>query len=77
MGGQRVAFVEMLAGLRPDVLDRILGCIPVGHLGKPEEIASIVARLASDEAGFATGRTFPQTAACICSENTRGPRSHS
>jgi acetoacetyl-CoA reductase len=50
---------DMLAGLRPDALDRILDCIPVRRLGKPEEIASIVAWLASDEAGFATGADFP------------------
>jgi acetoacetyl-CoA reductase len=50
---------DMLAGLRPDVLDRILDCIPVRRLGRPEEIASIVAWLASDEAGFATGADFP------------------
>jgi len=49
---------DMLAGLRPDALDRILDCIPVRRLGKPEEIASIVAWLASDEAGFATGADF-------------------
>jgi acetoacetyl-CoA reductase len=36
-----------------------LDCIPVRRLGKPEEIASIVAWLASDEAGFATGADFP------------------
>ena len=50
---------DMLAGLRPDVLERILDCIPVRRLGKPEEIASIVAWLASDESGFATGADFP------------------
>jgi acetoacetyl-CoA reductase len=49
----------MLSGLRPDVLDRILDSIPVRRLGKPEEVASIVAWLASDEAGFATGADFP------------------
>jgi acetoacetyl-CoA reductase len=50
---------DMLAGLRPDVLERILDSIPVRRLGKPEEVASIVAWLASDEAGFATGADFP------------------
>lgn len=50
---------DMLAGLRPDVLDRILDSIPVRRLGKPEEVASIVAWLASDDAGFATGADFP------------------
>jgi acetoacetyl-CoA reductase len=50
---------DMLAGLRADVLDRILDSIPVRRLGKPEEVASIVAWLASDEAGFATGADFP------------------
>jgi acetoacetyl-CoA reductase len=49
----------MMAGLRPDVLDRILDSIPVKRLGKPEEVASIVAWLASDEAAFATGADFP------------------
>jgi len=49
----------MMAGLRPDVLDRILDSIPVKRLGKPEEVASIVAWLASDDAAFATGADFP------------------
>jgi acetoacetyl-CoA reductase len=49
----------MLAGLRPEVLDRILDAIPVRRLGKPEEVASIVAWLASDESGFVTGADFP------------------
>jgi acetoacetyl-CoA reductase len=49
---------EMLANMRPDVLERIIDAIPMKRLGKPEEIASIVAWLASDEAGFATGADF-------------------
>ncbi|WP_348751773.1 SDR family oxidoreductase, partial [uncultured Aquincola sp.] len=32
--------------------------IPIKRLGTPEEIASIVAWLASDESGFATGADF-------------------
>lgn len=31
---------------------------PIGHLGSPADIASIVAYLASDESGFATGASF-------------------
>jgi acetoacetyl-CoA reductase len=49
---------EMLSGLRPDVLDKVIESIPVRRLGRPEEIASIVAWLASDDAGFATGADF-------------------
>jgi len=49
---------EMLTGLRPDVLDKVIESIPVHRLGRPEEIASIVAWLASDDAGFATGADF-------------------
>ena len=41
-----------------DVLDRILDSIPVRRLGKPEDVASIVAWLASDDASFATGADF-------------------
>jgi acetoacetyl-CoA reductase len=49
---------EMLAAVRPDILERIIDSIPMKRLGKPEEIASIVAWLASDDAGFATGADF-------------------
>ena len=31
---------------------------PVGHLGKPDDVAAIVAYLASDESAFATGAAF-------------------
>jgi acetoacetyl-CoA reductase len=49
---------EMLSGLSPDVLGKVIESIPVRRLGRPEEIASIVAWLASDDAGFATGADF-------------------
>jgi acetoacetyl-CoA reductase len=45
----------MLSGLAPDVLDGIKASIPVGRLGRPEEIARCVSFLAADDAGFITG----------------------
>jgi len=39
-----------------DVLDsKILPQIPLGRLGKPEEIAGLIIYLCSDEAAFVTG----------------------
>jgi acetoacetyl-CoA reductase len=49
---------DMVKAIRPDVLEKIIATIPVKRLGAPEEIASIVAWLASDESGFATGADF-------------------
>jgi len=49
---------EMVKAIRPDVLDKIVGTIPVKRLGKPEEIASIIAWLASEEGGYSTGADF-------------------
>lgn len=49
---------DMVKAIREDVLQKIVSTIPVKRLGTPEEIASIVAWLASDEAGFATGADF-------------------
>lgn len=49
---------DMVNAIRADVLEKIISTIPVRRLGTPEEIASIVAWLASDESGFATGADF-------------------
>ncbi|WP_306607557.1 acetoacetyl-CoA reductase [Azonexus sp.] len=47
---------KMVTAIPQDILDsKILPQIPVGRLGKPEEIAGLVAYLASDEAAFVTG----------------------
>jgi acetoacetyl-CoA reductase len=40
------------------VLEGIIASIPVGRLGKAEEIASMCAYLSSDEAAFITGATM-------------------
>src|SRR6202167_4849217 len=46
---------DMVRSIRPEVLEKIVAGIPVRRLGEPEEIASIVAWIASDEGGYATG----------------------
>ena len=49
---------DMVRAMKPEVLEKIVATIPVGRLGTPEEIASMVAWLASDDAAFATGADF-------------------
>ncbi|EGI76083.1 acetoacetyl-CoA reductase [Hylemonella gracilis] len=49
---------DMVKAIRPDVLEKIVGTIPVKRLGEPGEIASIIAWLASDESGYSTGADF-------------------
>ena len=39
-------------------LDAMANCIPVGYMGKPEDIANTMLFLASDEAGYTTGQTI-------------------
>ena len=47
---------KMVLAIPKEVLDsKILPQIPVGRLGKPEEVAGLCAYLASDEAAFLTG----------------------
>lgn len=46
---------SMLSELKEDILQQIIQQIPLGRLGKPEEVASAVAYLASSEAGFING----------------------
>ena len=47
---------KMVMAIPKDVLDsKIVPQIPMGRLGKPEEVAGLVAYLASDEAAFLTG----------------------
>jgi acetoacetyl-CoA reductase len=49
---------EMVAAVPADVLEKIVAKIPVGRLGKAEEIARGVTFLCSDDGGFITGSTL-------------------
>ena len=46
---------EMVMAIPEDVRTQIVAQIPVGRLGKPEEIAALVGFLASDDGAFITG----------------------
>jgi acetoacetyl-CoA reductase len=49
---------EMVAAVPPDVLEKIVARIPVGRLGRADEIARGVTFLCSEQAGFVTGSTL-------------------
>jgi acetoacetyl-CoA reductase len=49
---------DMVKAIRPDVLEKIVSGVPAKRLGTPEEIASIIAWISSDEGGYATGADF-------------------
>ena len=49
---------DMVKAIRQEVLDKIVGTIPVRRLGEPGEIASIIAWLASEDGGYSTGADF-------------------
>ena len=49
---------DMVAAVPQRVLEKIVGRIPVGRLGKAEEIARAIRFLTDDDAGFITGSTL-------------------
>ena len=46
---------DMVRAMKPEILNSILEQIPMGRLARPEEVAGLVAYLASEEAGYITG----------------------
>jgi acetoacetyl-CoA reductase len=49
---------DMVKAIKPEVLEKIVGTIPVKRLGTPQEIASIISWISSDEGGYSTGADF-------------------
>lgn len=49
---------DMIKGVKPEILEKIVAGIPVGRIGKPEEVARAVLFLAAEDAGFITGETL-------------------
>lgn len=48
----------MNATTAPEVLERLTSLIPMQRLGKPQELAALVAWLSSDECSFSTGAVY-------------------
>ncbi|HCE5828618.1 TPA: acetoacetyl-CoA reductase [Pseudomonas aeruginosa] len=46
---------SMVTSMQEEVVKQIVAGIPIGRLGEPDEIAALVAFIASDAAGFMTG----------------------
>lgn len=49
---------DMSAKIPPEITEKIIGRIPMGRFGEPEDIASIVSYLAGPEAGYLTGQVI-------------------
>jgi 3-oxoacyl-[acyl-carrier protein] reductase len=49
---------EMLEHIPPKVMEKVLAQIPLGRLGKPEEVARVVHFLAADASSYITGQVW-------------------
>jgi 3-oxoacyl-[acyl-carrier protein] reductase len=49
---------DMVAGMPEKSLDRVRTQIPLGRLGRPEEVARVVGFLAADESAYITGQIW-------------------
>jgi NAD(P)-dependent dehydrogenase (short-subunit alcohol dehydrogenase family) len=49
---------DLLQQMERSTVDMLIAKIPMGRVGKPEEVAALVAWLASDECSFSTGAVY-------------------
>ena len=49
----------MTAAMPPEVLDKLVGRVPMGRMGQPSEIAEVVAFLVSPASSYLTGQWIP------------------
>ena len=50
--------VEDIRAVNPEMIEKVYSIIPMGRGAKMEEVASMVAYLATDEAAFVTGQVI-------------------
>ena len=58
-GPVQTPLVEKIVAKQPEIVDAIIDREPIGRIGQPDEIASAVVWLCSDEATFVVGAVLP------------------